>query len=1005
MTTAARPGQFTGATDNSANGGLFTDTKIDGIPDLISADVLAAQTAATNAATSETNAATSSGTATTQASNASTSASGASTSASEALASKNAASTSAGGASTSAGTATTKAAAANTSAVNAAASENAAAGSATSASTSASTATSQANTATTRATAAGNSATAASNSATAAAASFDSFDDRYLGAKSSAPSTDNDGNALLTGALYFNSSSNQIFSWTGSAWIAIKPTSSEQTNINALSASAVVADMAILATDAIVADMAILGTNDVVADMAILGTNDVVTDMNVLGTADVVNDMNVLGSSATVTAMNLLGTSAVVTDMGILATTDVVADMNTLATADIVTDMNLLGTSANVAAMGLLGVSGVITDMGILGTAAIVEDMGILGTSANVTAMSNVSGSIGNVNTVASNIGSVNNFSSVYRISSSAPSDSLNSGDLYFNTSTNVLNVYGASGWQNAGSSVNGTSERFHYDITGTPTSVSGADANNNTLAYDAGFIDVYLNGVRMSPQDITVSSGSAVVFGSALAAGDEVDIVTFGTFSVANINASNLSSGTVPNARFPSTLPAVSGVNLTALNANNLGSGTVPIARIGSGTKNNTTFLRGDNTFQVIDLTALSASNLTSGTVPNARFPATLPAISGANLTNLDATDLTGTIASARVAGSYTGITGTGTLNAGSITSGFGAIDNGASAITSTGVGSFGSLDISGDIDVDGVTNLDVVDIDGAVDMATTALVTGVLTANGGAVFNEGGADVNFRVESDTLTHALFVDGANGNVGISNGSPNRNLHISGGAADVAFGITNSATGTAATDGFSITIENPTPDVAIRQRENNNMKFLTNNTERMRIHNNGVVSASAGVALGVGTANTASNVLDDYEEGTWTPAIVGLSNTPNFHNKVGRYTKIGRVCTVQFFAQTAGGPNPTFSNANAVFTISGLPFSVYGHGYTGSQGSLSAQSFNFNGGNNTYNVTGQVSPSVNASEQMEFQVTASGGIRGQVKNSGQTSGFIIEATVTYFTSD
>ena len=39
MTTAARPGQFTGATDNSANGGLFGDTKIDGIPDLVGADV------------------------------------------------------------------------------------------------------------------------------------------------------------------------------------------------------------------------------------------------------------------------------------------------------------------------------------------------------------------------------------------------------------------------------------------------------------------------------------------------------------------------------------------------------------------------------------------------------------------------------------------------------------------------------------------------------------------------------------------------------------------------------------------------------------------------------------------------------------------------------------------------------------------------------------------------------------------------------------------------------
>jgi hypothetical protein len=51
-----------------------------------------------------------------------------------------------------------------------------------------------------------------------AAASFDSFDDRYLGAKSSAPTLDNDGNALLTGALFFNTSLNQMFVWNGSAW-------------------------------------------------------------------------------------------------------------------------------------------------------------------------------------------------------------------------------------------------------------------------------------------------------------------------------------------------------------------------------------------------------------------------------------------------------------------------------------------------------------------------------------------------------------------------------------------------------------------------------------------------------------------------------------------------------------------------------------------------------------------------------------------------------------------
>jgi hypothetical protein len=68
------------------------------------------------------------------------------------------------------------------------------------------------------------SATAAAASAAAAATTYDNFDDRYLGAKSTPPTLDNDGNALITGAIYWNSVTNQMYAWTGSAWGSISST-------------------------------------------------------------------------------------------------------------------------------------------------------------------------------------------------------------------------------------------------------------------------------------------------------------------------------------------------------------------------------------------------------------------------------------------------------------------------------------------------------------------------------------------------------------------------------------------------------------------------------------------------------------------------------------------------------------------------------------------------------------------------------------------------------------
>ena len=198
-----------------------------------------AETAETNAETAETNAAASAAAASTSASNASTSESNASTSATNAASSASTASTAASNASTSETNAATSATNASTSETNAASSATAAASSASAASTSESNAASSASAASTSATNAATSETNAATSATnagtsetnaatsataaqtaqaAAEAAADNFDDTYLGAKASDPTLDNDGDALNAGDLYFNTTTDKLRVYDGSAW-------------------------------------------------------------------------------------------------------------------------------------------------------------------------------------------------------------------------------------------------------------------------------------------------------------------------------------------------------------------------------------------------------------------------------------------------------------------------------------------------------------------------------------------------------------------------------------------------------------------------------------------------------------------------------------------------------------------------------------------------------------------------------------------------------------------
>ena len=145
-------------------------------------------------------------------------------------------------------------------------------GSATSAATSATTATTKASEASTSASNAATSATAAASSATAAAASYDSFDDRYLGAKSSDPSVDNDGDALVTGSLVFNTTSGTMKVYGGSSWTAVAPTATSVTVSQ-------VSDLTATASELNIMD----GVTSTTAELNILdGVTATATELNLL---------------------------------------------------------------------------------------------------------------------------------------------------------------------------------------------------------------------------------------------------------------------------------------------------------------------------------------------------------------------------------------------------------------------------------------------------------------------------------------------------------------------------------------------------------------------------------------------------------------------------------------------------------------------------------------------------------------------------------------------------
>ena len=213
---------------------------------------------------------------------------------------------------------------------------------------------------------------------------------------------------------------------------------------------------------------------------------------------------------------------------------------------------------------------------------------------------------------------------------------------------------------------------------------------------------------------------------------------------------------------------------------------------------------------------------------------------------------------------------------------------------------------------------------LSGALTTPAALTVTGVLTANGGAVFNEASADVDFRVETDGDTHALFVEGSSGNVGIGTATPTlssgwtRILQSQAAGSGSSIRLADSTSGTSGDVG--LLMGQYSNSSYFINRDNANMYFWTGGAERVRVDSGGRAIIGGGITLGNGQTYAAANTLNDYEEGSWTPAIKSGGTLTIAGIVSATYTKIGRLVTVQAYINLANNGN------SASLYIAGLPF-------------------------------------------------------------------------------
>ena len=286
------------------------------------------------------------------------------------------------------------------------------------------------------------------------------------------------------------------------------------------------------------------------------------------------------------------------------------------------------------------------------------------------------------------------------------------------------------------------------------------------------------------------------------------------------------------------------------------------------------------------------------------------------------------------------------------------------------------------------------------------TSSPNATLDVRGSAIFNEGGSDVDFRVESNNQANMLFVDGGNDRIGIGTNSPQAKLSIAGaggslsGASSLSFYDTNSASsrrwsisnGAGGNETSSIgqlffsvgegsVSADPMAGTAVMVLTKTARVGIGTSSPSQKLDVVGSIEVSDGIYIGgTGTANK----LDDYEEGSWTPVCVGSTTagtvTMNGSYTRGRYTKIGNTvyihCVVVWSSLTGTGN----------LRITGLPFTSRNIG----------SSNNVNASHTSYN--NLTVPSDSTAYARIFNNSSEIGIASQTTGTSNIANLTVDAT-------